>query len=75
MWRFDYAWPTRKLALEVDGGLFTQGRHTRGLGRLGDMEKLSSGAIGGWRVLYVSPAQLRNGLALMLVAKFFEHNR
>ena len=69
MWRFDYAWPTRKLALEVDGGLFTQGRHTRGSGRLGDMEKLSEAAILGWRVLYVSPAQLRNGHALLLLGR------
>ena len=63
-WRFDYAWPLVKLALEVDGGVWTQGRHTRGAGKIADMEKLSEAAILGWRVLYAVPDDLRNGVAL-----------
>ena len=31
-WRFDYAWPALKVALEIHGGVFTNGRHTRGKG-------------------------------------------
>ncbi|BBU05363.1 hypothetical protein [Aeromonas veronii] len=31
-WRFDYAWPTRMIALEVHGGIHSGGRHTRGGG-------------------------------------------
>lgn len=58
-WRFDYAWPLRLFALEVDGGVWTQGRHTRGAGRLADMEKQSEAALAGWRVLYVQPRDLR----------------
>ena len=63
-WRFDYAWPLAMLALEVDGGVWTQGRHTRGAGAIADMEKLSEAAILGWRVLYAVPDDLNNGLAL-----------
>lgn len=73
MYRFDYAWPKYRLAMEVDGGIWTQGRHTRGAGKLADMEKLSLAAIGGWRILYVSPEQIRNGHALLLLAKAIEH--
>ena len=62
-WRFDYAWPLHKLALEVEGGIWTQGRHTRGAGALADMEKYSEAAILGWRLLYVTPDQAR-GLAI-----------
>ncbi len=57
-WRFDYAWPAHRLALEVDGGIWTQGRHTRGAGWLADSEKLNAAASMGWRMLRVTPAQL-----------------
>lgn len=68
-WRFDYAWPLHMLALEVDGGVWTQGRHTRGAGAIADMEKLSEAAILGWRVLYVVPDDLKNGVALDRVTR------
>jgi hypothetical protein len=38
-WRTDYAWPLAKLALEVEGGVWTNGRHTRGTGFLKDIAK------------------------------------
>lgn len=68
-WRADYAWPTYKLMLEVDGGVWTQGRHTRGSGRIADMEKQSEAAILGWRILYVTPEQVSNGAALDYVQR------
>lgn len=57
-WRFDFAWPERKVALEVDGGIWKQGRHTRGAGWLKDTEKLNSAATQGWRMLRCTPQQL-----------------
>src|SRR5690349_11590041 len=63
-WRFDYAWPAHKLAMEVDGGIWSGGRHVTGSGRLADMEKQSEAAILGYRILYVTPEQVRNGAAL-----------
>ena len=44
-WRFDYAIPQYKIALEVEGGVWTQGRHTRPQGFLGDMEKYNNAAL------------------------------
>jgi hypothetical protein len=57
-WRLDLAWPTHRLALEVEGGVWTRGRHTRGAGFLADMEKYNRLAVLGWRLLRVTPEQL-----------------
>lgn len=57
-WRFDWAWPAYRVALEVEGGAWTQGRHTRGRGFLDDCEKYSEAAALGWRLIRVPPDQL-----------------
>jgi hypothetical protein len=57
-WRFDYAWPERMIALEVEGGVWTGGRHTRGAGFLKDVEKYNRAAVLGWRLLRVTPDKL-----------------
>ena len=56
--RFDYAWLSERVALEVNGGVWTQGRHTRGAGYVRDMEKMNLAAILGWRVFQVTPDTL-----------------
>lgn len=53
--RFDYAWLEEKVALEVEGGVWTRGRHTRGKGFLGDMEKYNLAVCEGWKVLRTVP--------------------
>jgi very-short-patch-repair endonuclease len=70
-WRIDYAWPEQKLALEVEGGVFIQGRHVRGIGMVKDMEKYGELAVMGWRLLRVTPKQIRDGSALALVRRAF----
>ena len=57
-WRFDYAWIEHKVALEVEGGVWTGGRHTRGAGFVGDMEKYNAATVAGWRVVRVVPGKL-----------------
>lgn len=57
-WRFDYAWPNQMVALEVEGGVWTGGRHTRGAGFVGDMEKYNAATVAGWRVVRVVPGKL-----------------
>jgi len=57
-WRFDFAWPDRKVALEVEGGAFAHGRHTRGAGFRNDLEKYNAATAAGWRVFRVLPEQV-----------------
>jgi very-short-patch-repair endonuclease len=59
-WRIDYAWPAHRLALEVEGGIFIRGRHSRGAGMLNDMTKYNALAAMGWRLLRVTPKQLHD---------------
>jgi len=53
-WRFDYAWPDQKVALEIEGGVYTRGRHTRGKGYENDMRKYNAALLLGWKVLRAS---------------------
>ncbi len=71
-WRFDYAWLCKSLALEVEGGVWTRGRHTRGKGFLADVEKYNEAALLGWTVLRCTPQQLNSGEAVELVRKVYE---
>lgn len=50
-WRFDFAWPERKIAVELEGGIWVAGRHSRGEGMLADMKKYNKAVTLGWRIL------------------------
>lgn len=66
-WRFDYAWPEHRIALEVEGGIWAGGRHTSAKGFLADMEKYNTAAAMGWRVLRITPKSLCTILTTQLI--------
>lgn len=68
-WRFDLAWRDLKVAVEVDGGVWTGGRHGRGAGMVSDRAKLSTAVSYGWRVLVVTPEHIKSGDAQMWVGR------
>ena len=59
-WRFDYffEWEGKRVAVECEGGVWSGGRHTRGGGYVGDMEKYMAAASVGVVVLRVTPEGL-----------------
>jgi very-short-patch-repair endonuclease len=57
--RFDFAWLDHKLAVEIEGGVWISGRHTRGHGYISDMEKYNLATKDGWRVLRFTPKQIK----------------
>lgn len=56
-WRFDFAWPAQRVALEVEGGIWMKGRHVRARGYEADCEKYNEAALSGWTVLRVAGHQ------------------
>ena len=68
-WRFDYAWPMFKVALEVEGAIWTGGRHTRGAGFLKDMEKYNEATLQGWRVLRCTPKTVTHRETIAMLSR------
>lgn len=68
-WRFDFAWPKRMVAAEVEGGTWSGGRHTRGSGFEKDAEKYNAAATDGWTVLRFTGGMIQRGEALQQVER------
>jgi very-short-patch-repair endonuclease len=64
MWRFDFAFPELKIAVEIEGGIHISGRHNRGKGMEEDMEKYNRAAVLGWTVLRYSTGMVEEGVAM-----------
>lgn len=63
-WRADFLITGTKILIEVEGGIWSGGRHTRGKGYLGDMEKYNAAAVMGFKVLRFDTQQVKSGLAI-----------
>lgn len=65
-WRLDFCWPDRKppLAVEVEGGLWVQGRHNRAKSMVADMEKYNELSLMGYTLLRVPGDWVKSGRAL-----------
>lgn len=74
-WRIDYAWPDRRLAVEVEGGIYNRGRHVRPVGFLGDVEKYNALTMAGWALLRFTWKQMQNGEAIDLIQEFLEERQ
>jgi very-short-patch-repair endonuclease len=62
---FDPSWPM--VLVEIDGGAYVAGRHTRGVGFEADAEKASAAAILGYRVIRLTPRQVEDGRGLLWI--------
>ena len=71
--RFDFAWPDHKLGLEIDGGVWTGGRHTRPKGFIRDQEKTNLAAVEGWQVLRVTPQDFDTGAVYTTLQNWFKN--
>lgn len=70
-WRIDCAWPDHKLAVEIEGAVWSYGRHTRGSGFVKDIEKYNELTLMGWSLLRFTPQQVKNGEAIKTIHRWF----
>ena len=68
-WRFDFAWTDERVALEVEGSVWARGRHTRGKGYLGDIEKYNEAVLEGWRLLRIATDHAGMGYVVDLIER------
>lgn len=75
-WRFDFAWPDAKVAVEIEGGTFSGkgSRHTSGIGHHRDCDKYNAAAIAGWCVIKFTSYHLREspGVCVAMVREAIE---
>ena len=71
-WRADFYIVGSNILIEVEGGIWSSGRHTRGKGYLGDMEKYNSAQLLGYSVYRYSTEQVKSGKAIEDIRRLVE---
>jgi very-short-patch-repair endonuclease len=71
-WRIDFARPEIKLAIEVEGGTHTGGRHTRGAGYESDCEKYNALEAMGWTLFRFTSQMVTSGKAILFVEDYLK---
>jgi hypothetical protein len=79
-WRFDFAWPAEMVAVEIEGGIYSQGRHVRPQGFIKDCEKLNAASFPdkhgrSWCVFRFCAEHVHRGDALVLVEKALKRRK
>lgn len=71
--RFDYCFPSEKVAVEIEGGIWLAGRHNRPSGFINDMEKYNLACQLGWRILRYEPKHILNTSTLLQIKKTLDN--
>jgi hypothetical protein len=67
-WRADFAHLPTHCLIEVEGGIWVNGRHNRAAGFNADLEKYLEAGLSGWRVFRLGPEQIQFARIERLVA-------
>jgi hypothetical protein len=70
-WRFDFAWPKMMIALEAEGGTWTEGGHVRGKGYENDCTKYNEATAQGWKVYRFTTDMVYDGPLFNRLEKLF----
>jgi very-short-patch-repair endonuclease len=68
-WRFDYAIPDIKVAIEIEGGIWRYGRHNHPVGFSKDCEKYNTATLMGWTIFRLPDSEIHEE-RIKEIAKF-----
>lgn len=71
-WKADFRIDGYPILVEVEGGVYSNGRHTRGEGYSSDCEKYSTAAVMGWIVIRGTTDQVKKGLVIEWIRSAIE---
>ncbi len=63
-WRYDRIWTAQGVIVEIEGGVWSQGRHTRGKGFIEDCTKYNWATSQGWRLFRFTEWHLNKNLVV-----------
>lgn len=70
--RADCAYPDKMILIELEGGVFNNGRHVRPMGFTNDCEKQNCAALLGYRVLKFTTKQVESGYAIEVLKEILK---
>jgi len=73
-WRIDICWPNEKLALEIEGGVWTNGAHIRPSGFMKDKEKYNNLSVLGYGLLRFTPQEMESCESYDVLREWFKNN-
>jgi len=74
-WKIDIVWIKEKLAVEIEGGIWTGGRHINPSGFLKDVEKYNQLDIEGYDLLRFTPDQIESLEAFESILEWFKKRK
>lgn len=73
-WRADFHIVGRQLLIEIEGGVWSEGRHTRGKGYMADMQKYNEATALGYQIIRFETSQVKSGYAVRWIENFLSLN-
>jgi very-short-patch-repair endonuclease len=70
-WKIDFAWPAAKIAVEIEGGTYNQGRHVRPEGFERDCKKYNQLTAMGWTLFRFTGRMVKSGEAIQFIEGIF----
>ncbi len=71
-WRFDFAWPDKKISVECEGGTWSNGAHNRGTHFESDCEKYNEATRLGWKIFRFTGDMIKRGEAALYIQNIFK---